>query len=138
MLGVALNVLAVAMPLVCVVLGPAGLPDRLAHPRQSSCAAWGLAFPLLRLVGPRLAFRTSALSLMGVLMVSAAMVALRGGLTVGCLAVSVLLVLLATLFFGRRGAVLALLAVVVLDRDERGSRRPGLRAVDSRASSATP
>jgi signal transduction histidine kinase/CheY-like chemotaxis protein len=113
-LGVALNVLAIAMPLVCMVLALQAYQTDALTPRTIALCSWGLAFPLLRLVGPRLAFRTSALLLMGVLIVSAAMVALRGGLTVGCLAVCVLLVLLATLFFGRRGAVLALLAVIVL------------------------
>lgn len=113
-LGVALNVLAVAMPLICVVLALQAYQTDALTPRTIALCCWGLVFPLLRLVGPRVAFRTSALLLMGVLMVSAAMVALRGGLTVGCLAVCVLLVLLATLFFGRRGAVLALLAVIAL------------------------
>ena len=113
-LGVALNVLAIAMPLVGMVLALQAYQTDALTPRTIALCSWGLVFPLLRLVGPRLAFRTSALLLMGVLMVTAAMVALRGGLTVGCLAVCVLLVLLATLFFGRRGAVLALLAVIVL------------------------
>jgi signal transduction histidine kinase/CheY-like chemotaxis protein len=54
------------------------------------------------------------LILLTVLLISAAMVALRGGLTVGNLATSVLLILLATLFFGRRGAIVALVAVVLM------------------------
>jgi signal transduction histidine kinase/ActR/RegA family two-component response regulator len=45
---------------------------------------------------------------------SAAMVAVRGGLTIGNLAVSVLVILLATLFFGRHGAVAALVAVLLV------------------------
>ena len=77
-LGVALNVLAVAMPLICVVLALQAYQTDALTPRTIALCCWGLVFPLLRLVGPRVAFRTSALLLMGVLMVSAAMVALRG------------------------------------------------------------
>jgi signal transduction histidine kinase/ActR/RegA family two-component response regulator len=113
-LGVALNVLAVAMPLVCAVFALQAYQADTLTPLTIALCSWSLVFPLLRLAGPRLGFRTLALSLMGVLVVGATMVALRGGLTVGCLAACVLLVLLATLFFGRRGAVLALLAVIVL------------------------
>src|SRR6185436_6475173 len=62
----------------------------------------------------RMTFHTSALVLLTVLLMSAAMVAVRGGLTIGNLAVSVLVILLATLFFGRHGAIAALVAVVLV------------------------
>ena len=111
---VALNVLAVAMPLVCVFLAWQAYEAGSLNTLTLVFCSWGLVFPALRLLHGWLSFRTTALVLMGLLLVSAAMVALRGGLTVGSLAVSVLLVLLATLFFGRRGAVAALIAMVVV------------------------
>jgi signal transduction histidine kinase/ActR/RegA family two-component response regulator len=110
---VALNILAVAMPLVCVFVGLLAYQTRTITPLTVVLCSWGLVFPALRLARSRLSFRTAALTLLAMLLVSVAMVALRGGLTVGNLAVSVLLILLATLFFGRRGAMLALVAVVL-------------------------
>ncbi len=113
-LVVALNVLAIAMPLVCVFLAAqAYANDALTRLTLVLCS-WGVVFPLLRLLHSRLTFRVSALLLLTVLLISAAMVALRGGLTVGNLAASVLLILLSTLFFGRRGAIVALVAVVLM------------------------
>jgi signal transduction histidine kinase/ActR/RegA family two-component response regulator len=111
---VALNVMAVAMPLVCAFLALQAYQTGVLSRLTIALCSWGLVFPLLRLLRPRMAFRTSALTLLALMLVSAAMVALRGGLTVGNLAANVLLILLATLFFGRRGAVLALAAVVAV------------------------
>ena len=110
----ALNVLAVTMPLVCIFL--ALLIYRVGSLTTGTLllCSWGLAFPLLRIAYPRLTFRASALTLLTMLLASAALVAVRGGLTVGNLAVSVLLILMSTLFFGRRGASLSLLAVVLV------------------------
>ena len=113
-LGVALNVLAVAMPVICVFLALQAYQSDALTPFTLLVCSWGLVFPALRLAASRLHFRASALVLLFMLVVSAAMVAVRGGLTVGCLSVSVLAILLATLFFERRGAVLALVAVVVV------------------------
>jgi signal transduction histidine kinase/ActR/RegA family two-component response regulator len=113
-LGVALNVLAVAMPAICVVLALQAYQNEALNALTVIFCSWGLAFPAFRIAARRLTFRTSALVLLGMLLVSAGMVALRGGLTVGCLSVSVLTILLATLFFERRGAALALFAVVVV------------------------
>jgi len=110
-LGVALNVLAVAMPLICLFLGVQAYQSDALNGVTILFCSWGLAFPALRLAAARLPFRVSALWLLSLLIVSAVMVAVRGGLTVGCLSVSVLTILLATLFFERRGAVLALVAV---------------------------
>jgi len=111
---VALNVLAVAMPLVCLLLVVQAYRAGTLALLTIALASWALVFPVLRLVRPWLAFRTSALLLLGVMLISGPMVALRGGLTVGYLAFSVLQILLATLFFGRRGAFVALVAVVLV------------------------
>jgi signal transduction histidine kinase/ActR/RegA family two-component response regulator len=111
---VALNVLAVAMPLVCLLLVVQAYQTGTLTSLTIALASWSLVFPVLRLVCPWLAFRTSALLLLSVMLISGPMVALRGGLTVGYLAFSVLQILLATLFFGRRGALVALVAVVLV------------------------
>jgi signal transduction histidine kinase/ActR/RegA family two-component response regulator len=111
---VALNILAVTMPLICVFLAAQTYRAGTFTLSTLVLCSWGLVFPALRLAQSRLSFHRSALWLLTVLLVSAAMVAVRGGLTVGSVAVSVLLILLATLFFGRRGAVLAVAAVVVV------------------------
>ena len=111
---VALNVLAMAMPLVCVVLARQAYGAGSLTWLTIALCSWSLVFPLLRLVRPVMSFRASALWLLAVLLISAAMVASRGGLTVGSLSASVLIILLATLFFGRRGAAIALVAVVVV------------------------
>ena len=111
---VALNVLAVAMPLVCAILvWQAYAVGSLTAAILALCS-WSLVFPVLRVCRSRMSFHTSALVLLTVLLMSAAMVAVRGGLTIGNLAVSVLVILLATLFFGRHGAIAALVAVVLV------------------------
>src|SRR5215204_2095405 len=111
---VALNVLAVAMPLVCVILAWQAYAAGSLTTATLAICSWGLVFPVLRLCRSGMAFQTSALVLLTVLLMSAAMVAMRGGLTIGNLAVSVLVILLATLFFGRHGAIAALFAVVLV------------------------
>ena len=112
---VALNILAIAMPIVCVFLGWQAFATDALTPTVAALCSWGLVFPLLRLLRSRMTFRTSAIMLMTVLLLSAAMVAVRGGLTVGNLAVSVLLIMMATLFFGRHGAIAALVAIIVVN-----------------------
>ena len=111
---VALNVLAVTMPLVCGILAWQAYAAGSLSTGTLALCSWGLVFPVLRLFRSRMTFRTSALVLLTVLLMSAAMVAVRGGLTIGNLAVSVLVILLATLFFGRHGAMAALVAVVLV------------------------
>src|SRR6186713_138965 len=113
-LRVAFNVLAVAMPLVGVFLAWQAYSSGLLTPLTLVLCSWGVVFPILRWLGSRMTFQMSALVLLSVLLITVAMVAVRFGLTVGNLAVSVLLILLATLFFGRRGALVALVAVVVV------------------------
>ena len=114
MLRVAFNVLAVAMPLVGVFLAWQAYSSGVLTPLTLVLCSWGVVFPILRWLGSRMTFRMSALVLLSVLLITVAMVAVRFGLTVGNLAVSVLLILLATLFFGRRGALVALVAVVLV------------------------
>src|SRR6186997_1139747 len=80
---VALNVLAVAMPLVCLLFVVQSYRAGALTLLTIALASWALVFPVLRLVRPWLAFRTSALLLLSVMLVSGPMVALRGGLTVG-------------------------------------------------------
>ena len=113
-LRVAFNVLAVAMPLVGVFLAWQAYSSGVLTPLTLVLCSWGVVFPILRWLGSRMTFQMSALVLLSVLLITVAMVAVRFGLTVGNLAVSVLLILLATLFFGRRGALVALVAVVVV------------------------
>jgi signal transduction histidine kinase/ActR/RegA family two-component response regulator len=111
---VTLNVLAVAMPLVCVVFAWQAYQAGSLNPPTLALCSFSLVFPLLRVVYAKVAFRTAAISLLVVLLVSAAMVASRGGFTAGSLSVSVLLIMLAALFFGRLGAATALVAVVLI------------------------
>ena len=113
-LVVSLNVLAVTMPLIGIFVAVQAYANGALTRLTLALCSWGAAFPLLRLLHSRLTFRASALVLLTMLLISAALVALRGGLTVGNLAVSVLLMLMATLFFGRRGAIVAVVAVVVV------------------------
>ena len=111
---VALNVLAVTMPMIGVFLAWQAYSSGVLTPLTLVLCSWGVVFPILRRLSSRMTFQTSALVLLSVLLITAAMVAVRFGLTVGNLAVSVLLILLATLFFGRRGAIVALVAVVLV------------------------
>jgi signal transduction histidine kinase/CheY-like chemotaxis protein len=111
---VALNVLAVAMPVVSAFLALQAYATGALTTLTVVLCSWGLVFPVHRWLHSRMTFRTSALVLLTLLLISAVMVAVRGGLTVGNLAVSVLLILLATLFFGRRGAIVAMVAVVLV------------------------
>jgi signal transduction histidine kinase/ActR/RegA family two-component response regulator len=113
-LRVAFNVLAVTMPLVGVFLAWQAYSSGVLTPLTLVLCSWGVVFPILRWLGSRMTFQMSALVLLSVLLITVAMVAVRFGLTVGNLAVSVLLILLATLFFGRRGALVALAAVVLV------------------------
>src|SRR5688572_29518671 len=113
-LRVALNVLAVMMPLVGAFLTWQAYSSGVLTPLTLVLCSWGVVFPILRRLGSRMTFQMSALLLLSVLLITVAMVAVRFGLTVGNLAVSVLLILLATLFFGQRGAIVALVAVVLV------------------------
>ena len=84
-LGVALNVLAIAMPLVSVFLALQAYQGGTLNRLTLLMCAWVLVFPLLRVAAPAAPVSCSALCLLCMLVVSGAMVALRGGLTVGCL-----------------------------------------------------
>jgi hypothetical protein len=78
---VALNVLAVTMPLVCMFLALQAYQTQSVTTLTVVLCSWGLVFPALRLLRSQMTFRTSALALLTVLLISAAMVALRGGLS---------------------------------------------------------
>jgi len=80
---VAMNVLAIAMLIVCVFLARQAFVTDTLTPTTAALCSWGLVFPVLRLFRSRMTFRTSALVLMSVMLLSAAMVAVRGGLTIG-------------------------------------------------------
>ena len=114
MLRVALNVLAVAMPLVCLFFVWQVYPAAALTPATFIMCSWCLIFPVLRWILPTISFRAAALSLIVALLVCSAMVVSRGGFTVGSLSASVLVIMLATLFFGRSGAVTGLVAVVLV------------------------
>ena len=111
---VALNVLAVGMPLVGVFfvwqLYRAGSLTRLTF--AFSC--WAVIPIVLRAIRASMTFRAAALSLLVALLIGAAMVASRGGYTAGSLSLSVLMIMMAALFFGRAGAVTSLVAVVLV------------------------
>lgn len=113
-LRVALNVLAVAMPLVCLFFMWQVYRAAALTPATFIVGSWCLIFPVLRWILPTISFRAAALSLIVALLVCSAMVVSRGGFTVGSLSASVLVIMLATLFFGRSGAVTGLVAVVLV------------------------
>src|SRR5262245_2050952 len=89
---VALNVLAIGMPLACLFLGVQAYVAGTLTTLTVALCLWSLIFPMLRALRTRMSFRASALVLLSVLLVSAAMVASRGGLTIGSLSASVLLI----------------------------------------------
>ena len=103
-----LGVLAGAMPLISVVM----IGGTLATGGLNRSTLWlstsVLVYPLLWSVSGLLGFRRTAIALLALLASSALLLASRGGLTVGYGAVQMIMVLSAALFFGRRGAVLAL------------------------------
>ena len=113
-LVVTLNVLAVSLPVVCAFFAWQAYQAGSLNPPTIALCSFSVVFPLLRVVYAKVAFRTAAISLLVVLLLSALMVASRGGFTVGSLSVSVLLIMLAALFFGRLGAATALVTVVLV------------------------
>ena len=131
MLRVALNVLAVAMPLVCLFFVWQVYPAAALTPATFIMCSWCLIFPVLRWILPTISFRAAALSLIVALLVCSAMVVSRGGFTVGSLSASVLVIMLATVLraFGRGDGTRRGRAG---HRRNRRSRRAGLRAPISR------
>jgi signal transduction histidine kinase/ActR/RegA family two-component response regulator len=108
----ALNVLAVAVPAVAVLIVVQSLRHDDLGLDTIVLSAYTLAFPLLRVARSRLGFRAAALMLLGLLLLTAFFIYSRGGVAVGSVVLSLLVVFLAALFFGRRGAMLGLLSVV--------------------------
>ena len=109
-LHAALNLFAFSMPFIGVVL----LAQAIRIDSLSSATVlpmlFTLAFPALRLASTTLGFRTSALGLLGLTLFAVFIIGVNGGVTVATTALTLLVVLLATLFFGRGGAAMALLA----------------------------
>jgi signal transduction histidine kinase/CheY-like chemotaxis protein len=104
-------ILAVGMPLASALIVYQGARDDQLDFRTLAFSGAMVCFPLLWVITPRLKFRTAAGIFVGLLILSAFLLASRGVLTVGYAAVDVLAILSATLFFGRTGALLGMCAV---------------------------
>jgi signal transduction histidine kinase len=102
-----LTVLAIAMPLISVVI----LTQR-ANGIALALGTFTLSFPLLRLFSKRLGFAVSAVLLLGLMVLTCFFIATRGGAAVGNVALSMVIVMLAVLFFGTRGGLCAWAAIV--------------------------
>ncbi len=110
----ALNVLAFAVPGISLVIIIGSIHLRTFDPTTAVLSIYTLAFPLLRLLHPRLGFRASSFVLLGLLAFTGFVVEARGGVGAGNVLVDALVPLLGALFFGRRGAVVGLLVVIGL------------------------
>ena len=107
-----LAVLAVGMPITATLVVVQGALEHQLNLRTFLITGGMGCFPLLWVIAPRLKFRTAAGIFVGLLILSALLLASRGVLTVGYAAVDILAILSATLFFGRTGAVVGMCAVV--------------------------
>jgi hypothetical protein len=96
-----LTLLGVALPLVSVLIWIQGGPSRITL----VLGLYTLAFPALRLLMDRLGFRASALFFLLLLGLTCFFIGTRGGAAVGNVGLSLVLVLLSALFFGKRGAL---------------------------------
>ena len=105
-------VLAIGMPIAAALVIMQGAAEHQLNLRTFAFTGGMLSFPLLWWVTPRLKFRTAAGGFVGLLILSALLLASRGVLTVGYAAVDLLIILSATLFFGRAGAVAGMCAVI--------------------------
>jgi signal transduction histidine kinase/ActR/RegA family two-component response regulator len=104
-------VLAVGMPLIGAVMLYQNAVASTLNVRTIALATVTVTFPLLWIVTPRLKFRAAAALFVGMILLSALLLASRGVLTVGYAALDLLAILSATLFFGRTGAVYGLIGV---------------------------
>jgi len=109
-----LTVLALVLPTICAFIVVVALVNHTMDTTTAVLSAYSLAFPFLRLLGSRFGFRWSALLLLGLLALASVFIAARGGVAVGNILLYVLVLLLSTLFFGKRGALFALLVVLLL------------------------
>jgi len=105
-------VLAIGMPIAGASVIVQGALEHQLNLRTFVFTGVVVLFPLLWVVTPRLKFRTAAGIFVGLLVLSAFVLASRGVLTVGYAAVDLLVILSATLFFGRAGAVAGMGAVI--------------------------
>src|SRR5689334_9993392 len=105
-------VLAVGMPIFSLLIVIQGAMANELNLRTFALSGAMVCFPLLWLVTPRLAFRASAGIFVGLIVFSAFLLASRGVLTVGYAALDLLALLSATLFFGRRGALIGMGALL--------------------------
>src|SRR5436190_20489328 len=108
--GIAL--LALGMPLAGALVIVQGAQENQLNLRTFVLTSATACFPLLWLITPRLRFRTAAGVFVGLLIMTALLLASRGVLTVGYAAVDLLAILSATLFFGRAGAMVGMCAVI--------------------------
>jgi signal transduction histidine kinase len=109
-----LGVLAFGIPAISVVIVLGSLRAGTFDPLTVVLSLYTLSFPALRLLYARLGVRVSAVLLLGLLALTAFFVEARGGAGPGNILLNGLVILLCTLFFGRRGALIGLLAVVGL------------------------
>ena len=110
-LRVGIALLALGMPLAGALIVIQGARAGELNFRTFAFSGAMVCFPLLWIVTPRLKFRTSAAVFVGLIVVSAFLLASRGVLTVGYAALDLLAILSATLFFGRSGAIVGMCAV---------------------------
>ena len=108
--GVAL--MAVGMPIAGALVALQGAALGQLNARTLAFSGSMVCFPLLWIFMSRITFRAAASIFVGLLTLSALLLASRGVLTVGYAAIDLLALLSATLFFGRRGAVIGMCAVM--------------------------
>jgi signal transduction histidine kinase/ActR/RegA family two-component response regulator len=105
-------VLAAGMPVAGALVAYQGALANQLNFRTMAFSGAMVCFPLLWIITPRLKFRTTAAVFVGLIIFSAFLLASRGVLTVGYAALDLLAILSATLFFGRTGAVVGMMAVL--------------------------
>jgi signal transduction histidine kinase/CheY-like chemotaxis protein len=110
----ALSVLAFSVPGISLVIILVSITTRYLDPTTIGLSLYTLSFPVLRLLHGRLGYRLSAIALLGLLALTGFFVEARGGVGTGNILVNALVLLLGALFFGKRGAAIGLLVVVVL------------------------
>ena len=108
--GVAL--MAVGMPIAGALVALQGAALGQLNARTLAFSGSMVCFPLLWIFMSRITFRAAASIFVGLLTLSALLLASRGVLTVEYAAIDLLALLSATLFFGRRGAVIGMCAVM--------------------------
>ena len=106
-------VLAVSMPLASSLVLAQGLVSGQLDFRTLAYLSASFLFPVLWAILPRLSFRVAAGTFVGLMVLSALLLASRGVLTAGYAALDLLAILSATLFFGRAGAVAGLGAALL-------------------------